>query len=172
MPLLLSKPFILPLAVFLLVNLTAVAWRAIPPSSKARNNNTEWQSLQAPAAQPDVRELLKAGKQWGEYQQATSVKDSLQKDTPEATQAAITKHIASQLQGIVYRGEWVLLFTNPAQTDNKEKPLPLELKQGNQLPNTDWQIGQIWADRIELLQTDQPTMIIPLYPIADTALEL
>lgn len=173
MPFLFIKSWLLPLAGLLAINLIAMGWRAIPPTNKARTASAEWQSLPEAQMQPDVRSALLAKNYWGEvHKPNTENNGSANSNLAHATQEEISRHIQNQLQGIIYRSEWVLLFAHPAKTNTKESLLPIELKQGDQLPNTVWQIGQIWADRVELLQADQPTMIIPLYPIADTAPEL
>lgn len=194
MPLHLFKPMLLPLALLIVVNLIAFAWRAIPPADKARNSDSSWQSLQSAAAKPDVRELLLAGHQWGERPVSAAGANSQapDADTPEATITALNQHIQSQLQGIIRRGDWVLLFANPdsseksiestaAASDNTEEQsasnakltgLPLELRSGDPLPDTPWHIGTIWPDRIQLLQSGHDPLIVPLYPLAEPDSEL
>lgn len=187
MPLHLLKPMLLPLALLIAANLVAFAWRAIPPSENTGTSDSNWQSLQSTSVKPDVRELLLLGGHWGEPEQSSNEKNNqtLEKDTPEATVAALSLHIQRQLQGIVYRAGWVLLFANPgaeavANTDQPEEQsdnprpasLPLELRSGDQLPDTPWRIGDIWPDRIELLQSEHEPLIVPLYPLAEPRPEL
>lgn len=195
MPLHLLKPLLLPLTLLLAANLLAFAWRAIPPADKTHkgDNDSSWQSLQTASAAPDVRELLLAGSHWGKRPDSTDDTNSpaSNADTPEATIAALNQHIQAQLQGIIRRGDWVLLFANPnrseniestaAATDNTKEQsasdaelpsLPLELRSGDQLPDTPWHIGTIWPDRIQLLQSGHEPLIVPLYPLAEPSPEL
>lgn len=193
MPLHMFKPMLLPLALLITVNLIAFALRAIPPADKAHNGDSSWQSLQATSVKPDVRELLLAGHHWGERPVSAVGANSqaLGTGTPEAAITALSQHIQGQLQGIIRRGGWVLLFANPnssestestaAPSDNTEEQsasnakltgLPLELRSGDQLLDTPWHIGTIWPDRIQLLQSGHDPLIVPLYPLAESSSEL
>lgn len=173
----LIKPLLLPLALLLGAHALAFAWRAIPPSSSLRDSNSQWQSLHTQPTPPDVRQLLLAGAHWGEPQHIESTEDdaTATSESPEATLTALSQHIQRQLQGIIRRGDWVLLFANPqgqgsgktAAKDHENSPaLPLELRSGDSLPDTAWQIGDIWPDRIQLLQDGHEPLIVPLYPLA------
>lgn len=193
MPLQLLRPLLLPLAILLGANLLAFAWRAIEPSSQERSSDSSWQSLQAAQAQPDVRAVLLAGKHWGEPQSVAErgVETQSVTDTPDNSVSALSQHIQRQLQGIIRRGDWVLLFANPASSTNAEPApqkttkgqpasqpepapalAPLELRSGDQLPDTPWHIGDIWPDRIQLLQSGHEPLIVPLYPLATPSPEL
>lgn len=187
MPLHLLKPMLLPLALLIAANLAAFAWRAMPPSEKTSASESNWQSLQSGSVKPDVRELLLLGNHWGKPALSSNEKNNqtLEKDTSEATVAALSLHIQRQLQGIIHRGGWVLLFANPdaeavANTDKPEEQsdnprptsLPLELRSSDKLPGTPWRIGDIWPDRIELLQSEHEPLIVPLYPLAEPRPEL
>lgn len=176
MPPHLLKSILLPLIIFVAAHLLAFAWRALPPASKNTGSDTRWQSLQPSAATPDVRNSLLAGNHWGERQIPENAETAQTADTPEATVAALSQHIQRQLQGIIRRGDWVLLFVNPqapapVAADAKDQAatppaLPLELRSGDRLPDTAWHIGHIWPDRIQLLQDGHEPLIVPLYPLA------
>lgn len=181
----LLKSLLLPLLILLGVNLLAFVWRAIPQDSDENTPDSSWQAIDAPAISPDVRGSLLAGGHWGQPVASASGQDEGQgainneADTPEATVKVLNKHIQRQLQGIVRRGDWVLLFAQTgagegeggSASEASPLPLPLELRSGDLLPDTPWYVGQIWADRIQLLQEGHDPLIVPLYPIAEAVTE-
>ena len=174
MPVHLLKPLLLPLLILVVVNLAATAWRAIPQGSNNATQDTDWQTLELTAGSPDVRRGLLAGGQWGVVDNSASSagEEGIDSDdsSPEATAQALSKHIQRQLQGIIHRGDWVLLFAQPGEASDSPA-LPLELRSGDDLPDTPWLIGQIWADRIQLLQNGHDPLVVPLYPIAESVTE-
>lgn len=176
MPIQMLKPLLLPLLILVAVNLVAFAWRAIPQDKGSARQDSDWQTLQPLPGRPDVRDSLLAGGHWGRpadnpAQRGEGEKGDRADGSPEATAEVLGKHIQRQLQGIIRRGDWVLLFAQPA-TDSDSLPLPLELRSGDDLPDTPWQIGQIWADRIQLVQQGHEALIVPLYPVAESVTEL
>lgn len=170
------KSLVVPLLVLVGVNLIAVAWRAIPQHTEPASLDASWEALEPQVAGADVRHRLLQGGQWGQPVENPADRDAAAAaadsaaDSPEATVQALSRHIQRQLQGIVRRGDWVLLFAQPAGAD-ESPPLPLELRSGDALPDTPWQIGQIWADRVQLLQPGHESLIVPLYPIAESVTE-
>lgn len=186
MPVHLLKPLLLPLLILVAVNLVAVAWRALPQDDSGGAQDGSWQTLDSSVRSLDVRARLLNG-HWG--QPASNPEEELDQDgnpvnageapepTVEETIEALSNHIQRQLQGIIHRGDWVLLFAQPessidaSDTVSDTLKLPLELRSGDILPDTPWHIGQIWADRIQLLQDGNDPLIVPLYPIAESVTE-
>ncbi|MGN5519555.1 hypothetical protein VF673_11835 [Halopseudomonas sp. Lyrl_26] len=171
------KSLVVPLLVLVGVNLVAVAWRAIPPQNELVAQDASWEALEPLAAGADVRHQLLQGGQWGQPVEKPADQDAAADaeskgaaGSSEAAVQALSKHIQRQLQGIIRRGGWVLLFAQPTETDGNP-PLPLELRSGDVLPDTPWQIGQIWADRVQLVQQGHDPLIVPLYPVAESVTE-
>lgn len=170
-----SNSLLLPLLVLVLANLMAFAWRSVPPASSQLLADTDWQVPSPPQIPVDLRPGILAGNHWGEVARADA---AAQADTaaepgeaglsPEVRE--LNQRIQHSLQGIVRRGDWVLLFARDGSAEKTDN-LPLELRSGDQLPDSPWQIGQIWADRIQLVQQAHESLIVPLYPLAEPATE-
>lgn len=177
---------LLPLAILLVAHAVFFAWRAIPPASQHNTANSQWQTLAPLNHTGDVRQSLLAGGYWGvpAGEEAKSVDhgeaEQTGEQTPAAVRQALVQHLQARLQGIIYRGEWVLLFAQEAtgqQAQSQDIPAeqqgvrPLELRAGEQLPGTHWSISQVWPDRIELQHPTEHTITLPLYPLADPVTE-
>lgn len=186
MPVHLLKPLLLPLLILVVVNLAAIAWRAIPQGSDNAVQEADWQTLELPMGSPDVRQGLLVGGQWGlpiiddEEQSAAADSDIETEEDAVIGVEALGRNIQRQLQGIIHRGEWILLFaqSEPAlaaetntSAENTILPLLIELRSGDSLPDTPWYIGEVWADRIQLVQEGHDPLIVPLYPIAESVTE-
>lgn len=175
------KAYIVPLGILIVVNMLAAGWRAIPYTVTNKAHDGSWQSIELGVANPDVRELLLAGGYWGRQEAEIIDRGGKAGYTDiKVTAQELEQHIQTQLQGIIHRDGWVLLFANSAgsrvaastQANTEESKvqsapvsLPLELRSGDVLPNTDWYIGDVWPDRIQLLQDGHESLVVPLYPL-------
>lgn len=176
---------LLPLTVLLVAHAVFFAWRAIPPASQGNTTDSQWQELAPLSNVGDMRQSLLAGGHWGvpageEAKSAGQEAEKAGEQTPSAVRQALVQHLQASLQGIIYRGEWVLLFAQEAtgqQAQSQDIPAeqqgvrPLELRAGEQLPGTRWSISQVWPDRIELQHPTEHTITLPLYPLADPVTE-
>lgn len=171
MPLQALKVLLLPLLAIVVINVIVGLLRTLPAVNQTNSTNEAWPQLELPADSVDVREQLLLGGQWGQREVLVNIAEQ-NKNSPAASNltkdSAIREYVQQQLQGIVYRNGWYLLFAQNSE------PLPLELQEGDTLPNSAWAIGRIFADRIELLNSkaNNAPVIISLYPISDASTEL
>lgn len=169
MPLQALKVLLLPLLAIVVINVIVGLLRTMPEASQTNATDEAWPQLELPADSVDVREQLLVGGQWGQREALVNAAEQNSPTVSNLTKdSAIRTYVQQQLQGIVYRNGWYLLFAQNSE------PLPLELQEGDTLPNSAWVIGRIFADRIELLNSkaNNAPVIISLYPISDASTEL
>lgn len=162
---------LVPLLVLIAINLVAALLRTMPAIDSASVADEVWPEFVLPAAPVDVRDALLVGGQWGERAVAETSGQQGEGDhvSPVLTQAKdVDEYVRQQLLGIVYRGGWYVLFAPQVSEE-----LPLELQEGDTLPDSSWLITRILQDRLEVVNTaaDATPLIIPLYFIPDASTE-
>lgn len=165
------KLIMLPLLGLVVINLVAAYLRTMPVVDSASIVDEVWPEFVLPAAPVDVRDALLVGGQWGERAVAETSGQQGEGDhvSPVLTQAKdVDEYVRQQLLGIVYRGGWYVLFAPQVSEE-----LPLELQEGDTLPDSSWLITRILQDRLEVVNTaaDATPLIIPLYFIPDASTE-
>lgn len=162
------KAWALPLLAVVFINAAAAVLRTLPDAVNANDAAETWPEFQLPMQGLDIKQQLLAGGHWGQPEYVNQVDEQATEQNSALKEAGVVReYVQRQLQGIVFRNGWHLLF---AQDDG----LPLELTEGDNLPESPWTIGRIFPDRIELLDdnaTETPLMIF-LYPIPDASTEL
>lgn len=162
---------LVPLLVLIAINLVAALLRTMPAIDSASVADEVWPEFVLPIAPVDVRDALLVGGQWGERAVAETSGQQGEGDhvSPVLTQAKdVDEYVRQQLLGIVYRGGWYVLFAPQVSEE-----LPLELQEGDTLPDSSWLITRILQDRLEVVNTaaDATPLIIPLYFIPDASTE-
>lgn len=162
---------LVPLLVLIAINLVAALLRTMPAIDSASVADEVWPEFVLPTAPVDVRDALLVGGQWGERAVAETSGQQGEGDhvSPVLTQAKdVDEYVRQQLLGIVYRGGWYVLFAPQVSEE-----LPLELQEGDTLPDSSWLITRILQDRLEVVNTaaDATPLIIPLYFIPDASTE-
>lgn len=165
------KLIMLPLLGLIVINLVAAYLRTMPAVDSASIVDEVWPEFVLPIAPVDVRDALLAGGQWGARPVSETIAQQGQDKTasPALTEAKVVHdYVRQQLLGIVYRGGWYVLFAPPVSEE-----LPLELQEGDTLPDSSWLITRILQDRLEVVNTaaDATPLIIPLYFIPDASTE-
>lgn len=166
------KLIMLPLLGLVVINLVAAYLRTMPAVDSASIVDEVWPEFVLPALPVDVRDALLAGGQWGARAVSETIEQQDQDNTasPTLTEANVVRdYVRQQLQGIVYRGGWYVLFAPQAS-----ETLPLELQEGDTLPGSSWLISHILQDRLEIVDTaaaDATPLIIPLYFTPDASTE-
>ena len=162
------KVFLLPVLAIVLINGVAGLLRTLPDTVGSSDATEAWPEFQLPASALDINAKLLSGGQWGQPELVVS--DAAQDSSESsalAEESIVREYVQRQLQGIIYRNGWYLLFA-------QEEGLPLELQTGDSLPDSPWTVGQISPDRIELLdgRDESAPFNVFLYPIPDASTEL
>ena len=162
------KVFLLPMLAIVLINAVAGLLRTLPDAVGSSEATEAWPEFQLPASALDINAKLLSGGQWGQPELITNADaENTGESSALEDESVVREYVQRQLQGIVYRNGWHLLFA-------QEEGLPLELQEGDSLPDSPWAVGRIFPDRIELLDgRDESTPLnIFLYPIPDASTEL